>query len=196
MDMRIFQVKANKALPVMGSTLIASPLLSDYQFTRAVILMVTHNEEGSMGLVMNRKFHHHVTLNQLIPGFDSVPDIPVFKGGPVGRDTIFFLHTIDELEGALKISDELYLNGDFEEMKEYILKGNPLEGHVRFFAGYAGWDNGQLQKEIQEDCWMVGESHCKQLLDYHNPKLWNESMNDLGQKYRIWAKYPVYPSFN
>ncbi len=196
MDMRIFQVKANKTLPVIGSILIASPLLSDYQFARTVILLVTHNEEGSMGLVMNREFHYHVTLNQLVPEFDPVPGIPVFKGGPIGRDTIFFLHTINTLDGALKIGKELYLNGDFEKLKEYILDGNPVEGHIRFFAGYAGWGNGQLQKEIQDDCWMVGKSRCNQLLDYHNPCLWNESMNALGQRYRIWAKYPIYPSFN
>ena len=104
--MRIFQVKTNKALPAMGSILIASPLLSDYHFARTVILMVTHNEEGSMGIVMNQMFHHDITLNELIPGLDSVPGIPVFKGGPIGRDTIFFIHTINALEGALTRSAE------------------------------------------------------------------------------------------
>ena len=196
MDMRIFQVKTNKALPTMGSTLIASPLLFDYHFTRTVILMVTHNEEGSMGIVMNKQFHYHVTLDELIPGFDSVPGIPVFKGGPVGRDTIFFIHTIKALDGALKLNDDLYLNGNIEGLKQYILQGNPIEGHIRFFAGYAGWENGQLQKEIGENSWLVGESHSDQLLDCHNPRLWDESMNDLGQKYKLWAKYPLYPSFN
>ena len=52
MDMRIFQVHSNKALPHVGSILIASPLLYDYHFARSVILMVTHNIEGSMGIVM------------------------------------------------------------------------------------------------------------------------------------------------
>ena len=196
MYMRIFQVKTNKALPAMGSILIASPLLSDYHFARTVILMVTHNEEGSMGIVMNQMFHHDITLNELIPGLDSVPGIPVFKGGPIGRDTIFFIHTITALEGALKLNNALYLNGNFGELKQYILQGNPVEGHIRFFAGYAGWSNGQLQREIQENSWMVGKSHSDQLLDYHNAKLWNDSMNGLGQKYSLWAKYPIYPSFN
>lgn len=135
MDMRIFQVKTNKALPAMGSILIASPLLSDYHFARTVILMVTHNEEGSMGIVMNQMFHHDITLNELIPGLDSVPGIPVFKGGPIGRDTIFFIHTINALEGALKLNNELYLNGNFGELKQYILQGNPVEGHIRFLQG-------------------------------------------------------------
>ncbi len=194
MDMGIFQVKSNRALPAKGRILIASPLLSDY-FTRTVILMITHNEEGSMGLVMNQSFRHHVTLNQLVPGLGATSDIPIFKGGPVGRDTIFFIHSLETLDGALEISDGLYLNGDFEELKEYIRQGNPVRGHIRFFAGYAGWDNGQLQEEIRENCWMVGESRRKELLDC-NPKLWKESMDSLGPQYSIWAKYPIDPSLN
>ena len=95
MDMRIFQVKTNKALPAMGSILIASPLLSDYHFARTVILMVTHNEEGSMGIVMNQMFHHDITLNELIPGLDSVPGIPVFKGGAYRQGHHLF-HSYDQ----------------------------------------------------------------------------------------------------
>lgn len=197
MDMRIFQVKANKALPVMGSILIASPLLSDYQFTRTVILMVTNNEEGSMGIVMNKRFSYRVTLGQLVPGLESIPVIPVFKGGPVGRDTIFFLHTIRSLKDSLEISDGLYLNGDFNELKKYLLEGNPVEGHIRFFSGYAGWENGQLEREIKENSWMIGYSDAQHLLaDRYQRNLWSNSLCDLGQPYKLWSKYPVYPSFN
>lgn len=74
MDMRIFQVKSNKALPHTGSILIASPLLYDYHFARSVVLMVTHNSEGSMGIVMNKDFRYtyrsinlFLTWNQLPP---------------------------------------------------------------------------------------------------------------------------------
>ena len=61
MDMRIFQVKSNKALPHTGSILIASPLLYDYHFARSVVLMITHNSEGSMGIVMNKDFRYHIS---------------------------------------------------------------------------------------------------------------------------------------
>ena len=93
MDMRIFQVKSNKALPHTGSILIASPLLYDYHFARSVVLMITHNSEGSMGIVMNKDFRYHISLNQLVPNLETAPLIPVYKGGPVDRSTIFFLHT-------------------------------------------------------------------------------------------------------
>lgn len=160
MDMRIFQVKSNKALPHTGSILIASPLLYDYHFARSVVLMITHNSEGSMGIVMNKDFRYHISLNQLVPNLETAPLIPVYKGGPVDRSTIFFLHTLPDLEGSFPLGNGLFLNGDFERVQQYILAGNPIEGHIRFFAGYAGWNNTQLQKEINEDSWIIGET-CK-----------------------------------
>lgn len=196
MDMRIFQVHSNKALPHVGSILIASPLLYDYHFARSVILMITHNSEGSMGIVMNKNFRYLVSLNQLVPKLASVPVIPVFKGGPVERDTIFFLHVLRHLEGALNLENGLYLNGNFSSVLQYILSGNPIEGYIRFFAGYTGWDNRQLQKEINEDSWMVGETTKKHLLNESYHDLWFNSMNDLGEPYNLWATYPQYPSCN
>lgn len=196
MDMRIFQVKSKKALPHTGSILIASPLLYDYHFARSVVLMITHNSEGSMGIVMNKDFRYHISLNQLVPNLETAPLIPVYKGGPVDRSTIFFLHTLPDLEGSFPLGNGLFLNGDFERVQQYILAGNPIEGHIRFFAGYAGWNNTQLQKEINEDSWIIGET-CKQhLLEENYRELWQTSMNELGNPYRLWAKYPQYPSCN
>ncbi len=113
MDMRIFQVKSNKALPHTGSILIASPLLYDYHFARSVVLMVTHNSEGSMGIVMNKDFRYHISLNQLVPNLESAPSIPVYKGGPVGRNTIFFIHTLPELEGSLRLRKRIIFKRRF-----------------------------------------------------------------------------------
>ena len=196
MDMRIFQVHSNKALPHVGSILIASPLLYDYHFARSVVLMVTHNIEGSMGIVMNKNFRYLIALNQLVPKLAAVPAIPIFKGGPVDRDTIFFLHVLGHLKGALDLGNGLYLNGDFSAVIQYILNGNPVEGFIRFFAGYAGWEHEQLEKEIDDDSWMIGEGTKTHLLDedYHN--LWLISMIELVKPFSLWATYPQYPSCN
>lgn len=88
------------------------------------------------------------------------------------------------------------MNGDFKAVQQYILDGGPLDGHIRFFAGYAGWSHGQLQQEIQRNSWFIGKGNSERLL--HDPQkvLWNNSMNDLGNPYTLWSKYPVYPSFN
>lgn len=197
MDMRIFQVTSNKILPIHeGSILIASPLLHDYHFTRSVILMVAHDSEGSMGIVMNKRFEGPYTLNMMVPELKDAPTIPVFLGGPMERDTLFFIHTLSTLKGALPLGNGLYLNGDFEYIKDYILRGNPVEGCIRFFTGYAGWSHDQLQQEIEDNSWIIGKSNPLNFLRNQYRNFWVNCMNDLGQPYRFWAKYPLIPSLN
>lgn len=196
MDMKIFQVKSNKLIPTTGSLLLASPLLNDYHFARSVVLMVTHTEEESMGIIMNKNFRYHFYLNQLVPELTEAPIIPVYKGGPMERNIIFFIHTLSDLEGAFDLKNGLYLNGNFKALQTYILEGNPIEERVRFFAGYAGWGNGQLTEEIANDTWIISPPTGKHLLTTPPNEMWECCMNDLGDPYRLWAKYPQYPSFN
>ena len=126
MDMHVFQVESNKVLPQQGSILISSPFMNDYHFTRAVVLLIEHNDEGSMGIIMNKDFRYHILLNDLIPELEFAQRVPVYKGGPVSRETIFFLHTLKDLEGALPLGNGLYLNGDFNAVQQYILDGKPF----------------------------------------------------------------------
>ena len=196
MDMHVFQVESNKVLPQQGSILISSPFMNDYHFTRAVVLLIEHNDEGSMGIIMNKDFRYHILLNDLIPELEFAQRVPVYKGGPVSRETIFFLHTLKDLEGALPLGNGLYLNGDFNAVQQYILDGKPIEGVIRFFAGYAGWDHGQLAKEIKENSWLIGKAGKETLLNQHFRDLWHTSLNEMGGKYAIWARYPQYRSLN
>lgn len=196
MDMHVFQIESNKILPVKGSILISSPFLQDQHFTRSVILLIEHGEEGTMGITVNKDFNHHLVLNDLVPTLEFVPQIPIYNGGPMSRDTIFFLHTLKGLKGALPLGNGLYLNGDFEDVQKYILEGNPVEGKFRFFLGYAGWENGQLLKEIEENSWMVSSSKKDLLLNCQFNDLWHDSLTNLGGKYAIWARYPQYPYLN
>ena len=135
MDMTVFQVESNKVLPCQGGLLIAAPFLRDFHFSRSVVLVVDHNEEGSMGIVLNKNFNRLTTLNELVPALENLPPIPLYKGGPVGRETLFYLHTLSYLKDALPLGNGLYLNGDFNQMQEYILSGAPTQGVVRFFMG-------------------------------------------------------------
>ena len=195
-SLHVFQVESNKVLPQQGSILISSPFMNDYHFTRAVVLLIEHNDEGSMGIIMNKDFRYHILLNDLIPELEFAQRVPVYKGGPVSRETIFFLHTLKDLEGALPLGNGLYLNGDFNAVQQYILDGKPIEGVIRFFAGYAGWDHGQLAKEIKENSWLIGKAGKETLLNQHFRDLWHTSLNEMGGKYAIWARYPQYPSLN
>ena len=196
MDMSIFQIESNKATPRQGSLLVSAPFLKDYHFARSVVLVVEHNDEGSMGIVMNKNFSNLMTLNELVPELASIPPIPLYKGGPVGRDTLFYLHTFSYLKDALPLGNGLYVNGDFEQMKRYILAGGETQGMVRFFMGYAGWQRGQLTQEIEANTWMVSNDSQVDLLNMYLRDLWKELLCDMGGKYAVWSRYPKYPIMN
>ena len=196
MDMSIFQIESNKATPRQGSLLVSAPFLKDYHFARSVVLVVEHNDEGSMGIVMNKNFSNLMTLNELVPELASIPPIPLYKGGPVGRDTLFYLHTFSYLKDALPLGNGLYVNGDFEQMKRYILAGGETQGMVRFFMGYAGWQRGQLTQEIEANTWMVSNDSQVNLLNMYLRDLWKESLCDMGGKYAVWSRYPKFPIMN
>ena len=196
MDMTLFQVESNKEFPRQGSLLIAAPFLRDYQFSRTVILMVEHNEEGSMGIILNKNFSNLMTLNEVVPELASLPPIPLYKGGPVGRDTLFYLHTLSYLKAALPLGNGLYLNGDFNQMQQYILSGAPTQGVARFFMGYAGWQKGQLKQEMKQNTWIVNNESQVDLLNMYLRDLWQEALCDMGGKYMIWSRYPKYPFMN
>ena len=90
----------------------------------------------------------------------------------------------------------LYVNGDFEQMKRYILAGGETQGMVRFFMGYAGWQRGQLTQEIEANTWMVSNDSQVDLLNMYLRDLWKESLCDMGGKYAVWSRYPTYPIMN
>lgn len=196
MDMTVFQVESNKVLPCQGGLLIAAPFLRDFQFSRSVVLVIEHNEEGSMGILLNKNFNRLMTLNELVPALENLPPIPLYKGGPVGRDTLFYLHTLSYLKDALPLGNGMYLNGDFNQIQEYIMSGAPTQGVVRFFMGYAGWQKGQLIQEIETNTWMVNNENKVDLLNMYLRDLWQETLCDMGGKYAIWSRYPKYPIMN
>ena len=79
---------------------------------------------------------------------------------------------------------------------EFQFGDEVIEGVIRFFAGYAGWDHGQLAKEIKENSWLIGKAGKETLPNQHFRDLWHTSLNEMGGKYAIWARYPQYPSLN
>ena len=194
MDMTIFQIESNKIHPRKGDLLISAPFLKDFYFARSVILMIENNDEGSMGIVLNKSFSNFMTLNEVIPELASLPPIPLYKGGPVERKTLFYLHSFSELKDALPLGNGLYVNGDFEQMKRYLLCGGATQGYIRFFMGYTGWQKGQLKQEIETNTWIINKDSHLDLLNMHLRDLWKESLCDMGGKYAVWSHYPNTPS--
>jgi putative transcriptional regulator len=196
MNMNVFQFEANSNPPAQGKILISSPFLKDSQFARSVVLIIEHNERGSVGITLNKEFPYQVWLNDLLPGIQLNTRIPVSVGGPVDRETLFFVHRFDQLKDAIPIGNGLYINGEFNEVLRYISDGNPTDGFIRFFFGCTGWTQGQLTYEIQENSWLVSAGNKEALLNERPDTMWSLCLNNLGGKYALWARYPQYPSLN
>jgi len=120
-------------------------------FENTTILIVEHNEEGSLGFVINKSFEK--SLHELIE-FNYTKPFPLMDGGPVDREHLFVLHKRpDIIDGGKQMLNGLYLGGNMEQVIEAInIRGaNQLE--IQLFIGYCGWDPGELKAEVEEGSW-------------------------------------------
>ena len=193
-DSDIFKIQSNNVLPSRGKILISEPFLRDATFGRSVILLIDHTDEGTMGLIINKPLP--IFVNDIIKEFKYINDIPLYKGGPVATDTLFYLHTLANISGAIPVSKGLYLNGDFDEIKKYILQGNKVDQHIRFFLGYCGWEGEQLNDELKENTWLVSKEDKGYLMNSDTKDMWKEALEKLGSKYEAWSRFPRVPTFN
>lgn len=190
----IFKIQSNNVSPSRGKILISEPFLCDATFGRSVILLVDHTDEGSMGLIINKQLP--LFLNDIIMEFKYLDDIPLYKGGPIATDTLFYLHTLSDISDSISISKGLYLNGNFDEIKKYILQGNKISECIRFFLGYSGWDSEQLNNEIRENTWLVSEEGKSYLMKNNIKDMWRTALEKLGSKYEAWSRFPQVPTLN
>lgn len=193
-DSDIFKIQSNNVLPSRGKILISEPFLRDATFGRSVVLLIDHTEEGSMGLIINKQLP--IFVNDIIKEFKYIENIPLYKGGPIATDTLFYLHTLADIPGAIPISKGLFLNGDFEEIKRYILQGNQIDRYIRFFLGYSGWESEQLSTELRENTWLVSKEENAYLMNGDTKDMWKQALEKLGSKYETWSRFPQVPTFN
>lgn len=190
----IFKIETNHIVPEKGKILISEPFLCDEVFGRSVILLIDHTFRGTMGLILNKPLP--LSLDNLLGNINLQEQIPIYRGGPLCMDTLFFLHTLGQIPDSLPISQGFYLNGNFEAIKLYITSGNSVEGKIRFFLGYSGWSYNQLYHEINGNTWMVGNEPPSTLMNVHNKNLWKDALCKLGNKYKLWAHFPIKPHYN
>lgn len=190
----LFKIQSNTLNPVIGDVLISEPFMNDFYFRRSVILLIDHNEEGSLGVIFNKRLT--IPFNEIVQGFPEF-NADVYLGGPVETDRIFFIHTVGEMiPDSHLISNGLYWSGNINVLKSMI-KMDLIKPHeVRFYVGYAGWDGGQLRNELKANTWVVGRFTSKQLLRTMPSKMWSDFVKQIGKRYTLWDKFPVNPSDN
>ncbi len=191
----LFQIQSNTLEPKPGETLLSEPTMNDFHFGRSVVLLIDHNAtEGTFGIIMNKPLN--VKLKELVDVFNDF-DAPVYLGGPVAENQIFFMHTLGDLiPDTCKIIDGLYWGGNTETLNMLIEQGIADKNNVRFFLGYSGWEAGQLNSELERNSWIVCKPNAKTLLTTPVDQLWSTLVTHMGKKYEMWKRFPKNPEDN
>lgn len=182
-------------IPQVGKILIASPFLDKTAFERTVILLLT-NENGFMGVVMNKLSDSPKTANTLLDNLGNSPEIPLYNGGVVDKDVLFCVHRNRRIKNSLCLKEGLYVNGDFSQIENMAMHTKELSQKARFYIGYAGWSDGQLEQEIADGSWVVSEADTDLLFAENISQMWSTALRRMGEPYSIWAQFPLEPLFN
>ena len=176
-----------------GKLLISSPAILDPNFRRTVLLLCEHNEEGAMGVVLNRPSETEVA--EALPDLERLvtPGSPVYVGGPVQPTAVLVLAEFYEPEatGELVVGDVGFARGD----GDFDLLGEATR-RARVFVGYAGWGEGQLEAELEELSWLVEPAEGVDLFPAPGEDLFGSVLRRKGGAYRVLALMPDDPAAN
>ncbi|MFC5722727.1 YqgE/AlgH family protein [Streptomyces gamaensis] len=193
-----------------GRLLVATPSLADPNFDRAVVLLLDHDEEGSLGVILNRPTP--VGVADILQSWAALAGEPgvVFQGGPVSLDSALGVAVVPGEEpgadgfplarragrgdpiGWRRVHGAIGLV-DLEAPPELLAEA---VGSLRIFAGYAGWGPGQLEDELVEGAWYVVESEPGDVSSPAPQRLWRSVLRRQRSELAMVATYPDDPSLN
>jgi len=185
----------SRLAPTSGKLLISEPFMKDPNFTRSVVLLTEHGENGSLGFIINQP--SNLFLKDLVPEFE-LANFPVYYGGPVETDTIHFIHRCyDKMNDGEEIAKGVYWGGNFETLKVLISQGSIATEEIKFFIGYSGWGVEQLKGEIKENTWIVSDQyHPDTIFSNSEEQMWRDVIVNLGPKYAHVSNFPQNPNLN
>ena len=174
-----------------GSLLVAHPNMLDPNFRRTVLFISAHDpNEGALGVIINRPLDRHVADLVTETPFVGLAEVPVFLGGPVGKNQLMFAAFEWQKGEGLKLNHNVSL----EEASD-VLDPKKL-ATICAFVGYAGWGAGQLEAEMKQKAWLLQKPSPSVLKLDRLPKLWFDIMRTLGPWYKMLAAAPDDPSLN
>lgn len=183
--------------PAAGRLLVATPIIDEPTFARSVVLLLDHDEDGSLGVVLNRPTD--LDVEGVLPAWRELVtgDPMVFDGGPVGRDSALGLASVPGREsheptGFRRVTGSLGLV-DLDVPPAVIA---PEVAAMRIYAGYAGWDAGQLDDEIDEGAWFVVAAEAADAFTADPAGLWRAVLRRQPGELAFMATYPSDPTLN
>jgi putative transcriptional regulator len=188
-----------------GNFLVSEIALADPNFRQTVVLMISHDDKGAFGLVVNRP--SPFTLGDVIEGIDdsAARTIPVFIGGPVQQEILFLLHSSfpgqTGEDGAARPLEGVFSEPATLALVEYLKNdwaSLPPEDRpaVRVYAGYSGWGPGQLEGELKAEAWVVVKATQELIFRSDAAGAWEEAFAGKGPLYQIILQTGFKPSMN
>ncbi len=184
----------NESVAEKGTVLISEPFLSDNYFRRSIVYLTEHNDDGSLGFVLNKPLE--ISINEIVEDFPQA-DFTISVGGPVSNNTVHYIHTLGEMiPDSVPVADGICWGGDFDVIRELIRKKEVRPHELRFFLGYAGWSAKQLERELEENAWLVGKISPRMVMQGVESESWSNILAEYNNKYRAWANFPEDPGLN
>jgi len=143
----------NEARMTAGTFIQSTPLMDGDYFEKTIIYITECNENGAVGYIINRLFPRR--FNEL-QEFSSSIAFPLYEGGPVDTEHLFFIHRRPGLiAGGTPVTDSIYVGGDFKAAVKLLNNAAITNKDIKLLIGYCGWDRGELEAEIAEGSWIV-----------------------------------------
>lgn len=167
-----------------GHILIAMPHLTDPYFSRSIVLICEHDENGAMGLIVNKSFDDE-QIKEIFPDLvindEAVKETfsPIYFGGPVSLERGFILHSPDYLtDETMQVSPQFSLTSNSTVMDDIKDGDGPVE--YRLMLGYAGWGENQLEREIENGDWLFQSTDSDFIFRPNEADKWLEATRSFG----------------
>ncbi|OGW19792.1 MAG: hypothetical protein A3K09_00580 [Nitrospinae bacterium RIFCSPLOWO2_12_FULL_47_7] len=180
-----------------GCFLVANPVLPDPNFSRSVVLLCDHNDQGSFGLVINRSAD--INIAEIFSNHDLLRSYrnKVFIGGPVSQTQVFYLCRSDEpLPDMDLVCDNLHLGVNWDALEDVLSILKSPQRNIRFYMGYSGWGAGQLANEMSQRSWLTCAAKDLFVFSESEESIWTNVVRSLGKDYAYLLHAPLNPQWN
>lgn len=190
----ILNIKQTGHVLDSGNLLVSTPLLHDFYFGHSVILLVEREFTSTMGFILNNLSRN--VVSDIVIEMSDV-HFPIFIGGPVNQDRVFYIYKNNNIHNSISINNGLFWGGDIDQIKNFIKDGIISKDEIKFFLGYSGWQEQQLEEEIRRDSWIITKPNSiDEILNTNANNLWKSVVAKLGKDYKNWFNFPVNPMDN
>lgn len=177
-----------------GNILIAKPYLQDVYFKRSIIYICENSDGGTLGFIINKP--HGLLLKDVFPHLKN-GNFPLFEGGPVAPQELFFTHTLGlKLSDSIEITRGVYMGGDFKELSQMIEQGKISNKQVRFYIGCSSWSPNQLQEEIEANSWFEESANYDELMQTDPDDIWGDELTKINPGFKAFSDFSFDPSLN